>query len=207
MPRLIYNRRITVVALAVLILTVACGENSTPDPTSDPQPTNHPATPTGSHAPDVAVSCMPEDADESLDVEGVRAGLECTVELFTWPEGKVPNTDLIADILPTENARFRPGIIYSMMAGVNECAWAITWLEARRDGDAALEAEALDVMTNVVPNYVTIIPHFPETAVSFDVIEQQREIAERASLGDPTAVQLFVDNNCGLAPSYWGADS
>ncbi|MER3486618.1 MAG: hypothetical protein C4345_12285 [Chloroflexota bacterium] len=101
-------------------------------------------------------------------------------------------------------AAFEVGLEFTQLTIFNQCAWYLTWLEARQNGDAATEAAALDVTLNIIPNYLTVIPGIPQI---YDpaMATHDREIATRASLGDPSLVQLYVESKCQNKPWKAGA--
>jgi hypothetical protein len=101
--------------------------------------------------------------------------------------------------------RFEVGFEFTTLTILNQCAWYLAWLEARQSGNTAVEAEALNVMVMIIPNYPTVIPGIPADLHGPDVTDVDREIAMRASLGDPSLVQRFVESNCQNKP--WKADA
>lgn len=136
--------------------------------------------------------------------EQYARNLRCAVNLFGWPPGKYPDLDVIIqrwfDQATKEGgAAFEVGLEFTQMTIFNRCAWYLTWLEARQNGDAATEAAALDVMLNIIPNYLTVIPGIPQI---YDpgMANLVREEVTRASLGDPSLVQRFVDSPCRNVP-------
>jgi hypothetical protein len=131
----------------------------------------------------------------------------CSVTLFGWPPGKAPDLDrmepvFFAWVAEQGGAMFEVGYEYTSLTIMNQCAWFMTWLEARKSGDSATEAAALDVMLNIIPNYLTIVPGIPPIHGE-DVTNVDREIVTHAAMGDPSLVQAFVDGqNCQEALKY-----
>lgn len=131
------------------------------------------------------------DADQFL------ANLTCVVQEFPWPQGRVADPAwIVAQIPEAANSSFEVGFEYSIITTYNECAWYTTWLDARRSGDAAVEAQALAVITNVIPNYAAIVPNIPADLFDASTLRSQQEMAARAALGDPALVQEYVTGAC-----------
>lgn len=118
---------------------------------------------------------------------------------YQWPDDYTPEVDDIVNYVSTAEDREESTVEYpygpdpgNLVVGFwHSCAWYRAWLDAYQTGDSELEAEALDMITNVVPDH-------------FDFDESTRdhavEIARRASLGDPSLVARFVDHACGDLP-------
>lgn len=62
---------------------------------------------------------------------------------------------------------------------------------SHQSGDSEREAEALDMITNVVPD------HFDSDESTH---EHTEKIARRVSLGDPSLVARFIEGGCGNLP-------
>jgi len=149
----------------------------------------------------------PSSADENgyMTVDGFREGLNCVVQLFAWPMGKMPDGDMIDQIAEgyegSANARFEAGLEYTRMGGLNSCAWSMEWLDDRQSGDSEGEAAALEYLTQVVPDYRTSILQYPDDAIDQTTINSLQRIADQAELGDPSLVQEYVTRDCG--PIEW----
>jgi hypothetical protein len=129
------------------------------------------------------------DGSEFLDQEGVAAELRATEDTFAWPEGYDPDVEaIVARYLdaPTDS-RFQEGMAYTVLGGYNRCAWYQTWLDAHEAGDEATAAQALQVMTEVIPYFPNLDPS-PEPYLM--------EVAAAAAEGDPDMVQQMVTVNC-----------
>lgn len=74
-----------------------------------------------------------------------------------------------------------------MLGIVNACAWYLAWDDARARGDAAAAARALVAMTDEVPAHAVGDPAGAELA---------RDIARRATAGDPDGARGHVAANC-----------
>ena len=155
--------------------------------------------------------CQPEGEamghSRFANPEQYARNLRCAVTLFGWPPGKVIDVEVVIqrwfDRATQEGgAGFEVGLEFTQMMIFNRCAWYLTWLEARQNGDTATEAAALDVMLNIIPNYLTIVPGIPPIHGE-DVTNVDREIVTHAAMGDPSLVQAFVDGqNCQEALKY-----
>lgn len=183
--------------LLVLSALTACSDDSRPEATREsrpPEPTT--SEPTGEPL-DIA-SCVPDgDAHGFLNVDQYRVAVECSEVDFRWPEGKLPYTDNMVDANPqAEETRYQIGLEHISLGGMNMCAWYLTWLGARQGGNAAAQQEALDVMTNVIPDFETQIPAYPNDGRDAGTIRLLEEIAAKAALGDPTGIQRMVDGTC-----------
>jgi hypothetical protein len=153
--------------------------------------------------------CQPEGEamghSRFANPEQYARNLRCAVTLFGWPPGKVIDVEVVIqrwfDRATQEGgAGFEVGLEFTQMMIFNRCAWYLTWLEARQNGDAATEAAALDVMLKIIPNYESVITGFPANVFSPGSITKIREEVTRASLGDPSLVQQFVDVQCRAIP-------
>jgi hypothetical protein len=128
------------------------------------------------------------DGSEFLDQEGVAAELRATEDKFAWPEGYDPDVEaIIAQTDAPSNSRFQKGMAYTVLGIYNQCAWYQTWLDASESGDDAAAAEAMTVMTDVIP----YIPNNPPNTVAF-----LQDVAATAAGGDPDMVQQMVTVNC-----------
>lgn len=191
----------TVLMLIVFTSLVACSNDSNSDPTESPNSPSSDAESTPSHSTSLvaASSCLP-DGDEDLKVDELRETLPCVVSLFQWPANMEPDDAMLERSIQKApdggEARYERGYEFGVVSGLNTCAWYITLIDARQAGDAELEDEALAYMTNIIPNYSTLIPGFSETALDPSVIQWQEDVAEKASLGDPSLVQDTVEHNC-----------
>jgi hypothetical protein len=128
------------------------------------------------------------DGSEFLDHEGLAAELRATEDNFAWPEGYDPDVEaIITEALPADDSRFQEGMAYTILGGYSQCAWYQTWLDAYEAGDEETKAQALQVMTDV-------IPYFPnhDPSPSPHLID----IAASAAGGDPDKVQQMVTVNC-----------
>jgi hypothetical protein len=76
---------------------------------------------------------------------------------------------------------------YTSLGIYNQCAWYLTWLDAREAGDTQMEQRALLVMTEV-------IPYFPNHSPSPS--PHLMQAAASAVEGDPDMVQQMVTVNC-----------
>lgn len=72
----------------------------------------------------------------------------------------------------------------------------MSWFNAHRDNDAAMETEALRVLTDIVPDYSVSVPGFPADHVDPQQVERLRTLAQQASLGDTPSVQQYMDTAC-----------
>jgi hypothetical protein len=155
--------------------------------------------------------CQPEGEHRGnrsfANAEQHWRNFRCAAALFGWPPGKAPDLDrmepvFFAWVAEQGGAMFEVGYEFTSLTIMNQCAWFMTWLEARKSGDSATEAAVLDVMLNIIPNYLTIVPGIPPIHGE-DVTNVDREIVTHAAMGDPSLVQAFVDGqNCKEALKY-----
>lgn len=160
------------------------------------------ATGTASIKVQPAVQCESYADDKGfLKADDFEKSLSCVVEAFTWPDGMKPDDAFLAKVkagMPGGgNGRYEQGLEWGFAGGFNSCAWQITWLQARQDGDTVLESKALDYMTSVVPNFETVIPGFPAGSRDGSVIAHTKDLAGKAGLGDAGTIQEWVIHNCG----------
>lgn len=105
------------------------------------------------------------DDSGHMDADHFKIGLECVIPEFDWPNGMAPDDAFLnkskASLPGAGEGFYENGLEWVFAAGFNTCAWEITWLRARQDGDTVLESKALDYMTKVTPNFEKVIPGFP----------------------------------------------
>lgn len=128
-----------------------------------------------------------------MNYQSFEANMMCIIPYFTWPPGRNPNMDWINTQVPQDedpsHYPYQTGLEYTVIGGNNICAWQLTWLDARKSGDAALENEALRMMTDVIPNFRTQIRGFPSNVFDAGTVSYQKQIAAKAALGDPSDVE------------------
>lgn len=127
------------------------------------------------------------DGSEFLDRSGLAAELRATEGNFAWPAGYDPDIEAMIAAIPDDDSRYQEGMAYTMLGGYNQCAWYQTWLDAHEAGDEAAEAQALQVMTDVIPYFPN---HDPSPSPHL------MDIATSAADGDPDMVQQLVTVNC-----------
>lgn len=200
------------VALMVVVGLVACGGGDTK--TSPTLPSRGSSVPTDGPSPVAGLAgpvhpapspptCLPEaNSKGSYTFAQYADARRCVDGVFSWPQGRYPDTDaLITKIAANMNSdSWQKGGEYAADTILNQCAWYITWLGARKNGDAALEKKALDYIMQVIPNYQTVIPGIPADLADASFIRLRQDDAAKAALGDPTSIQGFVDGNCAQIP-------
>lgn len=103
-----------------------------------------------------------------------------------WPSDVRPDLDAL--IKATAPAPDEQGFPHQALAVVNTCAWYRSWDAAVTRGDTAGAASALDAITNLVTRYP---PEDDEAGRRL-----VRDVAAKASAGDPAPVRDYVDANC-----------
>ncbi|CAN5749324.1 hypothetical protein BH23CHL3_BH23CHL3_11480 [soil metagenome] len=117
---------------------------------------------------------------------------------YQWPGDYTPAVDDIVNYVSTAEERedstaeypYGPEPGHNVVGFWHSCAWYRAWIDAYQSGDSELEAEALDMITNVVPDH-------------FDSDESTHEHTEKiaaASLCDPSLVARFIEGGCGNLP-------
>lgn len=134
--------------------------------------------------------------DGSLTQEEANLDIYLAFGEYKWPDSYMPTaTDIVNSFSPGDTKiedspdhRYAPGIGHGVVGNWHSCAWYMAWLDAYRAGDHDAEAEALAVMTNVLPYH----PNYHEST------RQQRiEIAERAADDDSSLVVRRIElDNC-----------
>lgn len=126
------------------------------------------------------------EAGDMIDSAHFRAALHQISAKYTWPADHRPDLDALGrqtdpgGLIGADGPRV-------VMEIINECAWDLSWLAARDSGDAAVERQALDTLTNVIPK----LPTLDKSGRQF-----ARDAATKARLGDPSLVQQFPLANC-----------
>ncbi|MEU3647516.1 hypothetical protein AB0E59_29310 [Lentzea sp. NPDC034063] len=106
---------------------------------------------------------------------------------FTWPDGRRPDLDVLAEKSGPGPDKAPPGSERIVLEITNSCAWYLGWEDARGRGDQAAAAAALKVMGEVLP---TFSPEDP------DGQRYARETAAKAGQGDGSLAADYVTNNC-----------
>lgn len=181
--------------LAFVVLLAGCtggdDENDGPSPAS-------PTTAAGTTEPSASTGDPFDLTGESMTFDEMSAAYKASIDDYTWPQAYRPDADAIFATASTEflDGSFQPGFHLTMLTVTNECAWNQAWIDARRNGNEQLEAEALDAMT-------TLIPELPRNTDDPTTMEYIRNRAEQAALGDPTMVNQFLDANCRHESVIW----
>ncbi|CAN5749663.1 hypothetical protein BH23CHL3_BH23CHL3_11500 [soil metagenome] len=180
--------------LAIMLLLAACSgdEEGEPGAPTD-RPTLAPGTP--------AAQSIDSNADLDADGDGyyVESELWQAVRMtfgeYEWPDGYTTTADTIlehsfryATDEQREGSLFQVGGEHTKIGGWHECAWYLTWLDAFQSGDSAVQAEALQVMTDILPRNPSL--------GDGGGVEVLTGIAEAAALGDPSLVQRAVSFTC-----------
>lgn len=169
--------------LSVLLMLSACGDEARREPVG---------------VKDLATVPRPQQTLSSneerfLTWAQFQQAVAGAIDDYRWP----PNYRTTATlVLGTDKPgrdrssdRFERGLEYTALDLYNRCAWEFAWLDARKAGDLQGEAEALRVITDVLPNN-------PGMADSPDVRQFVIQIGQNATMGDPTLLQTDVRNNC-----------
>ena len=142
--------------------------------------------------------CLLAD-DPYMTGEQVVDAIGCANTRFSWPDGYGISMDFVTEMMTADpTALTENGYEFTFLSIWNQCAWYSSWLDARSDGDAVAEQEALRIITDVIPRFPDVIPDFPSNVWTSGsgIAEESRSIANKALLGDPSAVQSFVEFNC-----------
>lgn len=188
------QRTVLLIAMAALLLLLsACGENEEGDPTASTDRIG-PSPETSENAP-ASSSDLDPDGDGLLDIDEYELAVAQAVEESQWPDGYRVTPDTIVDTFtggdPTGIGQMQVGLENTMVGMYNICAWHMAWLDAWQAEDSERQAEALDVMTN----------GFPERpGIDESTRDALGEIAESATLGDPSLVERDVSVNCDKLP-------
>lgn len=190
------RRSVPILLMATVLMGVGCTGESDPVTTRPPE-ARAPTPSWTSPSP-----CIPDGAERTLNSDQFRTALECATSDFTWPEGKYPDIDWImgAEEGSPYTWAYQIGSEHTYLGGLNQCAWYITWLDARRRGNTRLAQQALEQMTDIIPNFAEVIPGYPPDGRSGGIVQRDRAAAAAAALGDPSAVQQFVENHCTTIP-------
>ncbi|MGC4192994.1 MAG: EF-hand domain-containing protein [Thermomicrobiales bacterium] len=139
--------------------------------------------------PTTTSSEFDKDGDGFLTFDELRAAVAAAIPQYQWPVHYNVTVDLV---VPEKSGgrsmtgdRFENGMEFTLLDGRNQCAWMKTWLDARAAGNAPMEAQALDMLVNVVPHN----PGVNENGTPLPEVQ-------RAQLGDPSLIQRFVTLNC-----------
>lgn len=171
-------------------------------------PASSPTTSGSPVGPDLVVSfgqtepMCPVDPEGYLDAEQYREGLLCVVQIFPWPKAKVPDAMMVDDMVARDSMQEKPsfqdGFQYGTMASYNACAWIETWYDAYLGGDQATQDTALIYLQEFVPRPWEKNSNIPADIYDESVSRPYQQMAEGASLGDPSAIVEFMNGSrCG----------
>lgn len=172
---------LSVMAVLTFLLAACGGDDSEPSaPTA--RPTFAPATP-GTQSI-LSGADLDADGDGFLTVDEHVLAFGAAFDDYRWPEQYTPN---VATMLrPLENGGpgdlFQIELEHTVIEFWNECAWYMAWLDAFRSGDSAARAEALQVITDVLP-----------ANKDPDGAESLTGVAASAALGDPSQIVSRVE--------------
>jgi hypothetical protein len=186
--------------VTLVLLLMACGgesDDEAPDPgdvtPSDSQPTltaETPGTQSGESGAD-----FDADGDGYYVESELRRAIRMTFGEYDWPDDYTTTADAILEETyryatdeQREGSLSQVGMEHTLIGGWHECAWYMTWLDAFQSGDSVAQAEALRVMTEILPNNPSL--------GDGGGVEVLSGIAETAALGDPSLVQRTVGLSC-----------
>ena len=167
--------------LAVIMVLMACGDDATgPEPELPPDNVTLPeGILNGAQFQQAVRSAFPE---------------------YQWPPGYTTTADSILERFSggewPPGAGYKDGLEHTVIGVWHQCAWYMAWLDAFQSGDSTAQAEALYVMTDVIPNH---------PSVGAGGQEHLTGIAEAAALGDPSRVTQYVENGVCQDMSFDGA--
>ncbi len=157
--------------------TVTASLNAAPTPTANP----------------TTADSFDADGDGFMTSDELATAVAATIPRFTWPPDYQVSTELVMGPVyansESRTGRFEMPFELSMLGTYHTCAWERTWLDARESGDEELAAEALAIMTQIIPYNPNYAP---------DLAAHMIEIARRAAAGDPSLVIQYVENNCDM---------
>ena len=141
---------------------------------------------------------MPAPSESEFDIDGdgsytydelVRA-VQHLFPAYEWPENYRVTPEMLVskfDPLPDPAApQFEVQYEYTLIGLYHVCAWGHAWLDAFRVGDAELIAESEHQLQDVA----LVNPVF------IYIKDDLAQIFNQAKLGDPSAIQQYVDNSC-----------
>ncbi len=152
------------------------------------------------------ITCPPATTDSrgALTLQQLREQLNCVVAQFPWPLEFFPDVDALMDEWEESGVGdVGDGSLaaYTILFIQSQCAWDMTWLDARKSGKKSLEREALYVIVSLIPNWSTLIPGFPPEVAPSGPGHIPELIAAQAQLGDASTLQKFVNSqNCRIGP-------
>jgi hypothetical protein len=192
------------VKVPLVLLLIACGggangEGAGPDNT--PPPT---AGSLGNEEPSGSASA---DRNANLDADGdgyyveseLRRAIRMTFGEYDWPDEYTTTADAILEETyryatdeQREGSLSQVGMEHTLIGGWHQCAWYMAWLDAFQSGDSVAQAEALQVMTDILPGNPSL--------GDGGGVEVLSGIAQSAALGDPALVQRHVSLTCADLP-------
>lgn len=200
------------VLLGILLLAASCSSGSK-DSASSRSVTAPVVRATRSSGPEIGQSVtrqvtgraatLPPPAASTFDANNdgfmtwaeLQQAVKVAVPMYPWPPDYRTTPALVIEQFSNgggqevTGGRFENGFDQMLVGGANRCAWEKTWLDARKTSDAKAEADALHVMTDVLPGTPMFVRQ-PYLKQHYD------DLMKRAVLGDPSLVQRDVLHNC-----------
>lgn len=184
------HRLVPLSGIAVLILLLmACGGDSEDEVANLSPSTEQPTLPAESTVRSVDDNAaLDADGDGLYNMSEYEQAIQLAFESYKWPGNYVPTVNAMLASLenapPGEEHLFEVGLEYTKIGTWHQCAWYMAWLDAFRSGDIAVQAEALEVMIDVIPSSPVLGP---------DGVQVLSQIAETAALGDPSEVISMIE--------------
>lgn len=191
MGRLRRHTTLFAVLTTAVLLLMACGGEDTDDETVETAPPSVQSTAPGA-SPDAEAfddsALFDDDGDGFMTMDEYVAAVEEVFPAYRWPDGYTPTVATMMQSLenaPPGEHLFQVGLEHTKLEIWYECAWLMAWLDAFQRGDEAIQAEALQIMTDELPTN-----RDPAGA------EFLTGLADSAALGDPSGVTSYTEGGC-----------
>lgn len=178
--------------VTLILVLIACSGNGSIDEAAEPDNAS-PSIDQSTHPAESSVRSVDDNADLDADGDGFmnlgeyKQAVQVAFEDYQWPEDYTPTVPVMLtslDNAPPGEHFFQVGMERTKLGSWHQCAWYLAWHDAFQSGDSAGQAEALQVMTDILPNRSTIDP---------SGVQVLSQIAETAALGDPSEVISMIE--------------
>lgn len=138
--------------------------------------------------PTIAIeSSFDRDGDGFYTFDDLEQAVNELFPTYEWPENyQITPVLMLKGFAQNPDDRWEEGYEFTLVGLYHVCAWDRAWLDAYREGNTALMEESLYQLQDVAL----------ENPVFTYIREPLGQMFERASLGDPTLIQQYVDNSC-----------
>ncbi len=188
--------------LTVALLLLGCGkqENTLSDTHSQLEPNSN-ATFTAWNG-----ECNPRLNEHGYyEPSDFRTALICSMDLLEWPASYRPDavlieTGIMLDPLWSQTI-YPPEMVLTTITGTyGRCAWLTEWMSAYSQGDPEQAAHALEHYELYTVKVTDSVPGYPADGLDISILNADRNMIEKARVGDPSGLINEFNASCGYIP-------